>query len=285
MPEWRKLHTKARESIDINDMPDDFTRLLWIMLPLALDKEGRGHDNPSWIRAMVMPMRLDVTIEMVSAAVDWYAERGMIQRYEVEDRRYFLVPSWHLYQSCERESESRIPAPPTQKLVKSKSRPTQESVKSQSRPTHDLVSTNSPLDKRRIDIDKSRGENINAGKPRDYHFEALAIVCKMNPPGNDWSKMPKTTATQVGRYSAELKRILAEADLVSHFDEYWYLMDWRGQKGQCPKPADVVNGWTQYMNWIHDGKPQPNGKSVGSETPMQAAIRLSREKELANGNA
>ena len=44
MPTWRKLHVKATESLDINDMPDDFHRLLWVMLPLGLDREGRGLD-------------------------------------------------------------------------------------------------------------------------------------------------------------------------------------------------------------------------------------------------
>lgn len=36
MPQWRKLHTKSLDSLDINDMPDDFCRVLWLMLPLAL---------------------------------------------------------------------------------------------------------------------------------------------------------------------------------------------------------------------------------------------------------
>ncbi len=35
MPQWRKLHVKATESLDIHEMPDDFTRLLWVMLDIA----------------------------------------------------------------------------------------------------------------------------------------------------------------------------------------------------------------------------------------------------------
>jgi len=49
MPQWRKFYVKTVDSLDINDMPDDFTRLLWILLPLGLDCEGRGIDNPAWI--------------------------------------------------------------------------------------------------------------------------------------------------------------------------------------------------------------------------------------------
>lgn len=42
MPKYRKLWIKTVESHDINEMPDDFTRLLWVLLPLGLDSEGRG---------------------------------------------------------------------------------------------------------------------------------------------------------------------------------------------------------------------------------------------------
>ena len=32
MPLYRKFWVKTTESQDINDMPDDFTRLLWVLL-------------------------------------------------------------------------------------------------------------------------------------------------------------------------------------------------------------------------------------------------------------
>lgn len=111
MPQWRKLHTKSLESMDINDMPDDFTRLLWIMMVLILDREGRGIDNPAWIKAKAMPLRTDVTLEMVQKAVDWYADRGMICRYDLDGRNYFLVPSWHDHQSTSKEAPSIYPDP------------------------------------------------------------------------------------------------------------------------------------------------------------------------------
>ena len=61
MPRYRKLHVKTVESLDINDMPDDFTRLMWVLLPLGLCREGRGIDNPAWIKSKLFPMRLDVS--------------------------------------------------------------------------------------------------------------------------------------------------------------------------------------------------------------------------------
>ena len=131
MPTWRKLHTKATESLDINDMPDDFHRLLWVMLPLGLDREGRGMDNPAWIKAKIMPLRTDVTPEMVDQALTWYAEHGMVERYQVESRSYFWVPTFHDYQgNTRKEAESDYPPPP--EPVESRSRPTPELVESRS---------------------------------------------------------------------------------------------------------------------------------------------------------
>ncbi len=70
MPQWRKFHAKATESLDINDMPDDFTRLLWVMLPLKLCREGRGMDSAAWVRSNIFPLREDITLDMVLAAMD-----------------------------------------------------------------------------------------------------------------------------------------------------------------------------------------------------------------------
>jgi hypothetical protein len=47
MPQWRKLHTKVVESIDVNSMPDGCTRLLWILLPTEFCREGRRRDSPT----------------------------------------------------------------------------------------------------------------------------------------------------------------------------------------------------------------------------------------------
>jgi hypothetical protein len=113
MPTWRKLHQKTTESLDVNDLPDDFTRLLWVLLPLGLDREGRGLDNPSWVKAKLMPLRTDVSLDQIAAALECFAGRGMIRRYQVSGRSYFAIPTWGKYQGdTSREAVSVIPPPP-----------------------------------------------------------------------------------------------------------------------------------------------------------------------------
>ena len=51
MPKYRKLHTKTVESLDLNEMPDDLTRLMWVLLPLALCREGRGLHSGAYLQS------------------------------------------------------------------------------------------------------------------------------------------------------------------------------------------------------------------------------------------
>lgn len=130
MPKYRKLYVKTVESLDLNEMPDDTLRLFWVLLPTQLCREGRGLDNPAWIKSRVFPLRQDITAKDVGAMVDWLDKNEMIVRYEVEGRKYFYVPTFHKYQGdCSRETESDFPAPSdnnTPEQVKSKSRVNQD---------------------------------------------------------------------------------------------------------------------------------------------------------------
>lgn len=113
MPPYRKLHTQVTQSFDFNEMPDDFTRCLWLLLPLGLDCEGRGIYNSSWIKSKLMPLREDVDGERIYSAMQWYADREMIVRYSVEGRDYFYIPSFKKFQGDTRkEAKSILPAPP-----------------------------------------------------------------------------------------------------------------------------------------------------------------------------
>ena len=112
MPKYRQLHTKIIESFDFNEMPDDFTRVVWMLLFLTVDSEGRGVDNMAWVKSKLFPLRTDVQLEQLAAAFAWLAARQMIVRYEAHGRRYFFVPTFKNYQSgTQKEADSLLPAP------------------------------------------------------------------------------------------------------------------------------------------------------------------------------
>lgn len=161
MPQWRKLWTKTTESLDLNDMPDDFHRLLWLMLPLIVCREGRGIDNPAWIKAKAMPLRMDVRPEQVEAAMAWYAGRGMLKRYEVDGRPFFALGNWHKYQgNTEREAGSDYPGPD------------EGQVATNSRPTQDLLTTSVRSD---ADADADTETTKGADAPTSYNDWLKAI--------------------------------------------------------------------------------------------------------------
>ena len=144
MPQWRKMHLKMIESDDVINMPDDFTRFLWVMLIMIADREGRGRRNPLWIRSKAFPTRLDVTLDQVDAAMDWMAGRGMIAIYFSGEDDYFQICSFHRYQNTAKEAESLFPADPNgssmaAELVENKSGATPELVQSKSRVSPELL--------------------------------------------------------------------------------------------------------------------------------------------------
>jgi len=126
MPKYRQLHTKIIDSFDFNEMPDDFTRVVWMLLPLILDSEGRGIDNVSWIKSKMFPLRLDVTDESINKSINWLSDREMLVKYNINNHNYFYIPKFKEYQSgTQKEAKSTLPTP---ELVESNSVPSQEKV-------------------------------------------------------------------------------------------------------------------------------------------------------------
>lgn len=147
MAKWRKLYTKIIESHDFNEMPDDTHRLLFILIILIVCREGRGMDTPAWIKSKVMPLRLDVSDELIDSVMNWLENRGMIQRYLVNGRQYFRIISWHIHQNTKKEAESPYPTPLDHKS-KSRNRNSGDNL--------DQLGKKSDLDQ---EIDKEEDEN------------------------------------------------------------------------------------------------------------------------------
>jgi len=170
-PRYRQIPTKTPDSFDFNDIPTDFGRMFWLMLPIALDREGRGIDTVQWLRSKLFPIREDDVTEQISAIMDWLTTRGMIIRYQVDGRKYFYSVNFKTYQSgTEKEAMSFLPPPP-----------------SLDNPTPDLLQTNSRLTPEQVRVNTmqcNNNNNNNASKPPadDYipdtpykHLEAAYV--------------------------------------------------------------------------------------------------------------
>jgi len=244
MPQWRKLHAKTLDSVDVAEMPDDFTRLTWLMLPLIADREGRAIDDANWLRSKLFPLRRDVTLEMIDAVMCWYATRGMIERYEVSGRHYFALINFGLYQgNTEREAESVIPAPVKQ-ARKSKSRPTHELVVSKSMPDVDA-------EEKRIKTPTNGAAKTAAPAPaRDELFDAIAEVCHVDP-------------ATAGPSIAKVKQALLKAkppytaSEVRAFGVNWW--SWAGRAA-----APTIWKLQETIGEVRASKPEPASAPTGT---------------------
>lgn len=127
MPKYRKLHTKIVDSLDFTEMPDDFTRVTWLLLIVIVDSAGRGIYNASWIRSKMFPLREDVDPSKIIKSFEWFQEKGMINIYQVDNRSYFEVKSFKDYQTgLEKEANSLLPA--SQELLHTNSEVNSEKV-------------------------------------------------------------------------------------------------------------------------------------------------------------
>ena len=243
MPRYRKLHVKTVESLDLNEMPDDLTRLMWVLLPLALCREGRGLHSGAWLKSKLFPLREDINSELVWSKFQWFIGRGMVIPYEIEGRSYFYVPTFHKYQgNTVKEAESDYPAPP-------ESRPTEsgeqaESLQTYSRPTPELVQSKSDTDAifniQYSDADAEKDPAPDGAPPKEptphqAMFGALLSAYRWD--GN------LITEKQRGRLNAESKRLLkgnkTPRDVWSA-GEWWWENDWRGKKGSAPTYGQLV---------------------------------------------
>ena len=283
MPKWRKLHVKVRESLDVNEMPDDFTRLLWVLLPIALDREGRGQDSPAWVRSNVFPLRLDVTLEQIQQAMDWIATHEMLERYQVGGRSYFWVPSFARYQGDRtREAESLYPAPC-------------EQGETYSRPTHDLLTTKSSPDVDvdvDIDIDSDVEVEVDASPPA----AAAPLPPESRPEPNADSAtahlfdlIAKAGILIGGQHQAE--QWTAIADLTTDLDLLTETFVEAAQLGKRPSPRWVeamlrrcIEQGTRPGKWNGRARASPSNSHAEDDFDWQAySDELAQAREDNDG--
>ena len=262
MPQWRKLHTKTVESLDINDMPDDFMRLLWVMLPLGLCQEGRGKDSAAWIRSKIFPIREDTDLlERIRAALDWYEDRGMIKRYEVDGRRFFHILSWHKHQgNTTKEATTIYPPPP-------------DSLPTSSGPLPDQLPTSSSTD-----------AHVNAKVDADAHVDAGAQESHTTPPPKPVKPFTAAMRHYESLYGlfeckADLDALLAVEKEVGA-DRVNAAVSWAHNKS--PPIRNMASICTAARKWTQStGPPGDNGES-SSDITLRVIQKLEAEERANN---
>ena len=102
-----------KESICASDTIDGlswFEEVLFYRLIVNCDDYGRFDGRPSIIKNRLFPLKENLTIKAVSAAVDSLANAGLVTLYEFEGKPFLYLPTWNSHQSI-RAKKSKYPDP------------------------------------------------------------------------------------------------------------------------------------------------------------------------------
>lgn len=97
MKESFELPSTILESYTVDGMPDDFTRLLWLSLPLSTDDSGRGLDHPGSLRSLLFPFASggEEQERQLREGMDYLERQGMLIRFQGPvGERYFELANW-----------------------------------------------------------------------------------------------------------------------------------------------------------------------------------------------
>lgn len=102
-----------KESICASDTIDGlswFEEVLFYRLIVNCDDYGRFDGRPAIIKNRLFPLKENLTLKAVSAAVDSLANAGLVVLYVFEDKPFLYLPTWNSHQSI-RAKKSKYPDP------------------------------------------------------------------------------------------------------------------------------------------------------------------------------
>ena len=103
-----------KESICTSDKISQLSHFefrLWVGLIVTADDAGRGDARPAVIKGRVFPLFERLTNKDIEAALANLAAKGCISLYEVDEKPYFLFPSWSSI-SVSQTASPNTPNPP-----------------------------------------------------------------------------------------------------------------------------------------------------------------------------
>lgn len=226
----------------IANLSDDTSRLSFTWLITHADCEGRTYGDPAMVRSMLFPRRSDrssPTVDRIASYLQEWHNAGLIVWYEANGDRFVWFPGFEKNQvglRKDREAPSIIPAPSCGI--------TPEQLQSNSGVTPAECNT-IEYKLNRIEDNGIQDGDSSSPKPlttQQDMFGALAEVCQLNP---------ALQKTQLGKTASQLIKAGYTPDQIRERynpGAWWYLHDWRGQKGQPPTLPQVVSTIEQAGN-------------------------------------
>lgn len=102
-----------KESICTSESVDGlsyFEEVFFYRLLVNCDDYGRFDGRPAIIKNRLFPLKDNLTLKAVSAAINTLASAGIVALYEFEGKSYLYLPTWNEHQSV-RAKRSKYPSP------------------------------------------------------------------------------------------------------------------------------------------------------------------------------
>ena len=203
-----------------------FTR----MIP-HLDAAGRMPGSPRAVRGIVCPLRDDVTVTKVAAALNELNAVNLIVWYTVDGQQYIEFPKFRFHQRgarFDRESQSRIPDPPVNSREGPEySRETAEDSRDMAEDSREMVEA--------LPLSEVKGSEVKRSEAVSDNSDDFSRV---------WAKYPRRAGGN------------SRADALKH---------WRARLAAGVSPAEIEAGVERYAEFL-----RATGKE-GTEFVMQGA--------------
>lgn len=233
MPKIRVIDTNFWNDPDVARLSRDERLLLVAMITTCADDYGRLMAHAPYLRKMGFGYDDDVTVDDVQAMRDHIVEtcQRNVVLYSVDGQEYIWLRKFQKHQKIRYQVKSILPEPPTETT------PSQEIAANCRKSPKDSVGLGSVV---LSSVEEGSVDAVPA--PLQKLRSALLATCQLNPTtiGHQMTRRLCTAADTLSVAGAE-------PEAVIQFGEWWAVSDWRGKKGEAPRPENVCDEWGKFQ--------------------------------------
>jgi hypothetical protein len=258
------LNSSVSRSLKFHQLSDDTCRLLASWTIAHLDKYGVFCGDAVMVKSYIFPRRDDISVEQVESYLQEMERLGLIVLFEAKGDRWQHWPGFAHNQvglRPERESTS-YPLPPgidpndyTQEDDRQDDGNLQEEGRQDDSKEQEEEKGSSNLTQSNIIEHAPSAPPPDPPPPRSKRktptaeqqasramFTALASTCEY-----DLNTITAKQRGQLNQSEKKLRKASANPGDVLEFAEWWEENDWRGKKGEDPKPSQVCEEWGRFV--------------------------------------
>lgn len=237
---WFKV--KRQSVLDdpiIGILSDSAFRRYYQLTALCTELDNNGHLDETWTEEW-LSWRFRISQEQIAADLKELQEAGLLDA--------LALP---LFANDQRRKPSDEPEATRERKRLERERQREELVTPLSRPVTPQEEEEEKKEEEKNTSSSKRKRKEPSQKQLDAQamFSALAKVCQI-----DLITITDTQRKQLNQSGLRLRKANATPADMEPFATWWYANDWRGKKGDAPRPAQVRETWGKFKTWEKGGR-------------------------------